>query len=57
MREAVEALQFLIPCRLSDELVVKGDDCPSWRGSLVEFKLWVNKSTLLKKMADFHTNI
>ena len=41
----VEALQLLIPCPIYDGLVVKGDDCPSWRGSLVEFKIWINKST------------
>ena len=41
----VEALQqFLVPCTLCDELVVKGDDCPSWRGSLVEkFNIWLNE--------------
>ena len=31
----IEALQFLIPRTLCDELVVKEDDCPSWRVSLV----------------------
>ena len=41
-----EALQFLIPCTLCDELVVKGDDCPSWRGPLVvKFNIWLNKTT------------
>ena len=43
----VEALQLLIPCPIYGELV-KGDDCPSWRGSLLEFKFWLNKSTILK---------
>ena len=43
----VEALQLLIPCPIVGELVVKGDDCPFWRGSHVEFKKWLNKSTLL----------
>ena len=41
----IEALQFLIPCTLCDELVVKGDDCPSWRVSLVvKFNIWLNKT-------------
>ena len=31
----IESLQFLIPRTLRDELVVKGDYCPSWRVSLV----------------------
>ena len=44
----VEALQLLIPCPIYDELVVKGDDCPSWRVSLVEFKIWPNKRVILK---------
>ena len=40
-----EALQFLIPRTLCDELVVKGDDCPSWRVSLVvKFNIWLNKT-------------
>ena len=40
-----EALQFLIPCTFCDELVVKGDDCPSWRVSLVvKFNIWLNKT-------------
>ena len=41
----IGALQFLIPCVFCDELVVKGDDCPSWRGSLVvKFNIWLNKT-------------
>ena len=44
----VEALQLLIPCPIYDELVVKGEDCPSWRGSLVEIKIWLNKSTIIQ---------
>ena len=41
----IEVLLFLIPCTLCDELVVKGDDCPSWRGSLVvKFNIWLNKT-------------
>ena len=36
--------QFIIPCTVCDELV-KGDDCPSWRGSLVvKFNIWLNKT-------------
>ena len=49
----IEALQFLIPCTFCNEMVVKGHDCPSWRGSLfVEFKLWLNTTTrmLLKRL-------
>ena len=48
----VEALQLFIPCPIYGELVVKGDDCPSWRGSLVEFKIWLNKRR--SEMADSH---
>ena len=41
----IEALQFLIPRTLCDELVVKEDDCPSWRVSLVvKFNIWLNKT-------------
>ena len=42
----IEALKFLIPLTLRDELVVvKGDDCPSWRVSLVvKFNIWLNKT-------------
>ena len=46
----VEALQLLVPSPIHGELVLKGDDCPSWRGSLVEFKIWLNKSTILKSL-------
>ena len=35
----IKALQFLIPCPVCDELVVRGDDCPSWPG----FTIWLNK--------------
>ena len=39
-----EALQILIPSPFDDELfddqlVVKEDDCPSWRGAFVEFHI------------------
>ena len=55
----IEALQFLIPRTLCDELAVKGDDCPSWRVSLVvKFNIWLNKTRrvpILKLIADFHT--
>ena len=41
----IEALQFLIPRTLCDELVVKGDDYPSWRVSLVVIvNIWLNKT-------------
>ena len=42
----IEALQqFLISRTLCDELAVKGDDCPSWRVSLVvKFNIWLNKT-------------
>ena len=43
----VEALRLLIPCPIVGELVVKGDDCPSCRGSLVGFKIWLNKNKIL----------
>ena len=40
------ALQFLLPRTLCDELVVKGDDCPSWRVSLVvKFNICLHKKT------------
>ena len=40
----IEALQFLMSCTFCDELVVKGDDCPFWRGSLVvKFNIWLSK--------------
>ena len=45
----VEAPQLLIPRPIYDELALKGDDCPSWRGSLVEFKIWLNKSSTILK--------
>ena len=55
----IEALQFPIPRTLCDELAVKGDDCPSWRVSLVvKFSIWLNKTRrvpILKLIADFHT--
>ena len=38
----IEALQFLIPRTLCDELAVKGDDCLSWRVSLVD--IWLNRT-------------
>ena len=49
---------FSIPCTFCDELVVNGDDRPSWIGSLVvEFK-WLNKTrrvpTRYSEMADSH---
>ena len=31
----IEAVKLLVPCTFCDELVVKGNDCPSGRGSLV----------------------
>ena len=41
----IEALQVLIPCTFCDELVVKGDDCPCWRESLVvKINIWLNKT-------------
>ena len=53
-----EALQFLIPCIFCDELVVKGDDCSSWRGSLVvDFKIYLaqhDKKSTYSEMADSH---
>ena len=36
-----------VPHPVFCELVVNGNDCPSWHGSLVEFKIWLNKSTIL----------
>ena len=56
----VEALQFLIPCTLCDELVVKGDHCPSWRVSLVvKFNIWPNKTrrvSILKLLIPIRNN-
>ena len=43
-----EALQFPVPVSFCDEMVMEGDDCPSWRESLVESKVWLDKSTVLK---------
>ena len=41
----IEALQFLTPRTFCDEMVMKGDDCLSWRGSLVvKFNIWLNKT-------------
>ena len=41
----MKTLQFLTPCTLCDELVVKGDDCLSWRVSLVvKVNIWLNKT-------------
>ena len=41
----IEALQFLVPRTLCDELVVKGDECPFCRVSLVvKFNIWPNKT-------------
>ena len=55
----IEALQFFIPRTLCDELVVKGDDCPSWRVSLVvKFNIWLNKTRRVRtysEISDFHT--
>ena len=54
----IEALQFLIPRTLCDELAVKGDDCPSWRESLVvNFNIWLNRTqkSTYSEIADFHT--
>ena len=52
----MEALQFLLPCTFCDELVVKGDDCPSWRKSLiVKFNFWLNKTSTYSEMSDSHT--
>ena len=55
----IEALQFLIPRTLCDEVAVKGDDCPSWRVSLVvKFNIGLNKTRrvpTLKFIAEFHT--
>ena len=55
----LEALQFLIPRTLCDELTMKGNDCPSWRVSLVvKFNIWLNKTRrvpILKLFIDFHT--
>ena len=56
----IEALQFLFwrtPC---DELAVKGDDCPSWRASLViMFNIWLNKTRrvpILKLLISIQNN-
>ena len=41
----IEALQFLIPCALCDELMVIGDDSLSRCVSLVvKFNIWLNKT-------------
>ena len=37
----IEALHFLIPCTICDEVVVKGDDCPS---SGVDHSWWSSES-------------
>ena len=59
LSDNIEALQFLISRTLCDELAMKGDDCPSWRVSLVvKFNIWLNKARrvpILKLFADFHT--
>ena len=56
----IEALQFLIPRILCDELAVKGDDCPSWRVSLViKFNIWLNKTRrvpILKLLISIRNN-
>ena len=56
----IEALQFLIPRTLCDELAVKGDDCPSWRVSLVvKFDIWLNKTRaalILKLLISIRNN-
>ena len=41
----IEALQVINPRTLCDELAVKGDDCRSWRVSLVvKFNIWLSKT-------------
>ena len=56
----IEALEFLIPRTLYDELAVKGDDCPSWRVSLVaKFNIWLNKTRrvpILKLLISIRNN-
>ena len=55
----IEALQFLIPRTLCDELVLKGDDCPSWCVSLVvKFNVWLNNTrrVLILKLLIFIRN-
>ena len=58
----IEALQqqFLISRTLCDELAVKGDDCPSWRVSLVvKFDIWLNKTRrvpILKLLLSIRNN-
>ena len=57
----IEALQLLIPRTLCDELAVKGDDCPSWRVSLVaKVNIWLNKKTrivpILKLLISIRNN-
>ena len=53
-------VQFLIPRTLCDELVVKGDNCPSWRVSLVvKFNVWLNKTRrvpILKLLISIRNN-
>ena len=56
----IETLQFLIPRTLCNELAVKGDDCPSWRVSLVvKFNIWLNKPRrrvrTCSEIVDLHT--
>ena len=52
----IEALKFFIPRTLCDELVVKGDDCPSWRGSLVQYLAQQkDKKSTYYEIADSHT--
>ena len=53
----MEALQFLIPCTFCDELVVKGDDGPSWRGSrrgVQHLAHQHDKKSAYSEMADSH---
>ena len=56
----IEALQFLIPRTLCDELAVKGDDCPSWRVSVVvKFNIWLNETRrvpILKLLISIRNN-
>ena len=56
----IQALQFLIPRTLCDELAVKGDDGPSWRVSLVvKFNIWLNKTRrvpILKLLISIRNN-
>ena len=59
LRDTRSPTEFLIPRTFCDELVVKGDYCPSLRVSLVvKFNIWLNKTRrvpVLKLIADFHT--